>query len=86
MSRHVVVKLPSGVELPLTLSINEYKVLLADNRTPRGIRFDLENGNLPSLPRRGHSGEKWRIPTGPLLEMLGIPYTVQESTTDHSET
>lgn len=84
MFRHVVVKLPSGVELPLTLSIREYKVLLADDRTPRGIRYDLESGNLPSLPRRGHSGEQWRIPTGPLLEMLGIPYTVQESTTAYN--
>lgn len=42
------------------------------------IRKQCENGTLPTLARRG-KGSTWRIPTGRLLEALGIPYEVFES-------
>lgn len=42
------------------------------------IRQQCADGTLPSLQRRG-KGSTWRIPTGRLLEALGIPYEVVES-------
>jgi hypothetical protein len=34
-----------------------------------------EQGVIPTLPRRG-KGSSWRIPTGRLLDTLGIAYEV----------
>ena len=42
------------------------------------IRRQCESNALPSLRRHG-KGAPWRIPTGHLLETLGVPYEVVAS-------
>ena len=72
----MVVKTLDGTEWPLAIDVTEYRHVMGDTRTARAIRFDLESGNLPSIPRRGRSGERWRIPVAPLLERLGVAYAI----------
>ena len=68
------IRTPDGTEWPLAVDIDGYRRITGDNRTARGVRFDLASGRLPSLPRQ--PGKQWQIPTARLLDQLGVAYTV----------
>jgi hypothetical protein len=40
------------------------------------VRRMCEEGVLPTMSRKGR-GSSWRIPTGRLLETLGVPFIIE---------
>ena len=66
----------AGQHWPLVLNVAQYRTLSGDNRCERAIIYDLAAGLLPSLPRRGKAGSRWRIPATKLLEQLGVDFKV----------
>jgi excisionase family DNA binding protein len=59
-------------DYPVTLSPAEAGELLGVS--DETIRRRCLSGEIPALER--HDGQVWRIPTGHLLDVLGIPFKV----------